>query len=73
MLTPQSSVMKRAGTRSNRQPHLEPCHTESSDPHIPVSPWEVCTQASCETARTWESFDHRGLEYPPYRRTTVQV
>ena len=28
---------------------------------------EVCTHASCETARTWESFDHRGLEYPPCR------
>ena len=34
---------------------------------------KVRTHAGCETARTWESFDHRGLEYPPYRRTTVQV
>ena len=34
---------------------------------------KVRTHASCETARTWESFDHQGLEYPPYRRATVQV
>ena len=26
---------------------------------------EVRTHASCETARTWESFDHGGLGYPP--------
>ena len=34
---------------------------------------EVRTHASCETARTWESFDYRGLEYPSYRRTMVQA
>ena len=34
---------------------------------------EVCTHASWKTARTQESFDHRGLEYPPYRRTMFQV
>ena len=33
----------------------------------------VQTHASWETARTWESFDHRGLEYPPYRQTTIQI
>ena len=34
---------------------------------------KVCTHASCKTARIWESFDHQGLEYPPYKRITVQV
>ena len=33
---------------------------------------EVRTDESCEIARTWESFDHQGLEYPD-RQTTVQV
>ena len=28
---------------------------------------EVRTHAIGETARTWQSFDLQGLEYPPYR------
>ena len=61
-----------AGIRSNRR-HLQPCHGESSDPRIPDHYGEVRTHASCETVRTWVSFDHRELEYRPYRRITVQI
>ena len=59
MLTLQSRVMTWAGIRSNWRPHLEPCHSESSDPRIPVS-----LRGSAHSCKLWNS-QNMGEFWPP--------
>ena len=50
MLTFQSRIMMWALIQSNQQPHLEPCHSESSDWCIPVSLW-----GNAHSCKLWNS------------------
>ena len=50
MLTLQSHVMMWAGISSNQQPYSEPCHSEISNLHIPVS-----LQGSAHSCKLWNS------------------
>ena len=59
--------------QSNRRVHLELCHKNPDTPEkaryiaksdcvIQLNHREVWIHASCETARTWEIFEHQGTK-----------
>ena len=66
MLTLQSCVMMWAGIWSNQWPHLEPCHSESSDPCIPIS-----IRGSVHSCKLWNS-QNMGEFWPPRIGHTIK-
>ena len=61
MLTLQSHVMMWAGISSNQQPYSEPCHSEISNLHIPVS-----LQGSAHSCKLWNSM--QAVKQPEHER-----